>query len=237
MKTVLVTGGTGGIGEAICREFAKNGYFAGVGFCRSEAKANEIAKDIGGTGVYMDFENTETIFEAVNSFVKKYGRLDVVVNSAGIALPVKTILDVSEEEYDKVFSINVKGVFSVTKAAVPFMLERGGTIINISSMWGLAGGSCEAVYSASKAAVIGFTKAVAKEFAGAGIRVNAIAPGFIDTKMNAAFGEEDRKSILNDIPLARFGLPSDVAKAALYLADYADFVTGTVLNVSGGEII
>ena len=187
MKTVLVTGGTGGIGEAICREFAKNGYFAGVGFCRFEAKANEIAKDIGGTGVYMDFENTETIFEAVNSFVKKYGRLDVVVN--------------------------------------------------ISSMWGLAGGSCEAVYSASKAAVIGFTKAVAKEFAGAGIRVNAIAPGFIDTKMNAAFGEEDRKSILNDIPLARFGLPSDVAKAALYLADYADFVTGTVLNVSGGEII
>lgn len=104
-------------------------------------------------------------------------------------------------------------------------------------MWGLAGGSCEAVYSASKAAVIGFTKAVAKELAGAGIRVNAIAPGFIDTKMNAAFGEEDRKSILNDIPLARFGLPSDVAKAALYLADYADFVTGTVLNVSGGEII
>lgn len=237
MKTVLVTGGTGGIGEAICREFAKNGYFAGVGFCGSKTKANEIAKDIGGTGVYMDFENTETIFEAVNSFVKKYGRLDVVVNSAGIALPVKTILDVSEEEYDKVFSVNVKGVFSVTKAAVPFMLERGGAIINISSMWGLAGGSCEAVYSASKAAVIGFTKAVAKEFAGAGIRVNAIAPGFIDTKMNAAFGEEDRKSILSDIPLARFGLPSDVAKAALYLADYADFVTGTVLNVSGGEII
>ena len=236
MKTVLVTGGTGGIGEAVCREFAKNGYFVGVGFCSSEPKANEIAKDIGGMSVYTDFANTETIFDAVKRLAKEYGCLDVVVNSAGIALPVKTILDVSEEEYDKVFSINMKGVFSITKAAVPFMLERGGAIINISSMWGLAGGSCEAVYSASKAAVIGFTKAVAKEYAGAGIRVNAIAPGFIDTKMNAAFGEEDRKSILDDIPLARFGLPSDVAKAALYLAE-AGFVTGTVLNVSGGEVI
>lgn len=236
MKTVLVTGGTGGIGEAVCREFAKNGYFVGVGFCSSESKAKEIAKDVGGISVYMDFVNTETISDAVKKFAKEYGGLDVVVNSAGIALPVKTILDVSEEEYDKIFTVNTKGVFSVTKAAVPFMLERGGAIINISSMWGLAGGSCEAVYSASKAAVIGFTKAVAKEFAGAGIRVNAIAPGFIDTKMNAAFGEEDRKSILEDIPLGRFGLPSDVAKAALYLAE-AGFVTGTILNVSGGEII
>lgn len=236
MKTVLVTGGTGGIGEEICKEFAKNGYFVGVGFCSSKAKANEIAKDIGGASVYIDFANTETIFDAVKTFAKGHGRLDVVVNSAGIALPVKTILDVSEEEYDKVFSVNMKGVFSVTKAAVPFMLERGGAIINISSMWGLAGGSCEAVYSASKAAVIGFTKAIAKEFAGAGIRVNAIAPGFIDTNMNASFCAEDRKSILNDIPLERFGLPTDVAKAALYLAE-AEFVTGTVLNVSGGEII
>ena len=236
MKTVLVTGGTGGIGEAVCREFAKNRYFVGVGFCSSESKANGIAKDVGGVSVYMDFTNTETVSDAVKKFAKEYGGLDVVVNSAGIALPVKTILDVSEEEYDKVFAVNMKGVFSVTQAAVPFMLECGGAIINISSMWGLAGGSCEAVYSASKAAVIGFTKAVAKEFAGAGIRVNAIAPGFIDTKMNADFGEEDRKSILEDIPLARFGLPSDVAEAALYLAK-AEFVTGTVLNVSGGEII
>lgn len=236
MKTVLVTGGTGGIGEEICKEFAKNGYFVGVGFCSSESKANEIAKDIGGVSVHIDFENTKTISEAVNSFAHKYDMLNAVVNSAGIALPVKTILDVSEEEYDKVFAVNIKGVFSVTKAAVPFMLERGGAIINISSMWGLAGGSCEAVYSASKAAVIGFTKAIAKEFAGAGIRVNAIAPGFINTKMNTAFSEEDRKEILSDIPLERFGLPSDVAKAALYLAE-AGFVTGTVLNVSGGEII
>ena len=158
------------------------------------------------------------------------------MNCAGTALPIKTILDVSEEEYDKTFDVNMKGIFLVTKAVLPHMLEKGGAIINVSSMWGIIGGSCEAVYSATKAAVIGFTKALAKEFAGANIRVNAIAPGYIETKMNSAFSENDKELIKEDIPLSRFGTSSDVAEAAIYLAE-AEFVTGITLNVSGGEVI
>lgn len=237
MRSVFVTGGAGGIGKAVCEEFAKNGYFVGVGYNGSESEAFGLSEKIGGIAVKIDVKDEKSVSNAVESFVKIAGVVDVLVNCAGIALPIKTLLDVTEEEYDEVFDVNAKGVFLVTKSVLSHMLGRGGSIINVSSMWGLSGGSCEAVYSASKSAVIGFTKAVAKEYASANIRVNAIAPGFIETKMNGAFSEEDRKSILEDIPLKRFGVPEDVAKAASYLADNAGFVTGVVLNVSGGEII
>ena len=240
MKSVLVTGGAGGIGEAICLKFAEKGYFVGVGYNNSEAEAKKIAEKIGGAAIKIDVTDAESVNSAVESFAKQSGAngaINILVNCAGIALPIKTLLDVTEAEYDKIFAVNMKGVFLSVKAVLPHMLEKGGAIINVSSMWGLAGGSCEAVYSASKSAVIGFTKALAKEFAGANIRVNAVAPGFIDTKMNNAFSEEDRELIGEDIPLGRFGLPEDVAKAVLYLADDADFVTGITLNVSGGEVV
>lgn len=237
MKSVFVTGGAGGIGKAVCEEFAKNGYFTGVGYNGSEVEASVLAEKIGGKAIKINVKDEKSVLSAVDNFVKSAGRIDVLVNCAGVALPIKTLLDVTEAEYDEVFDVNAKGVFLVTKSVLPHMLERGGSVINVSSMWGMVGGSCESVYSASKSAVIGFTKALAKEFAAANIRVNAVAPGFIDTKMNGAFSEEDRASVLNDIPLHRFGVPEDVAKAVLYLADYAGFVTGTVLNVSGGEII
>ncbi len=236
MKSAFVTGGSGGIGEKICEEFAKNGYFVGVGYNGNREIAENLAKKIGGAAIKIDVANSSSVTEATESFVKLCGEVSVLVNCAGTALPIKTILDVSEEEYDKAFDINMKGVFLVTKAVLPHMLGKGGAIINVSSMWGISGGSCEAVYSATKAAAIGFTKALAKEYAGANIRVNAIAPGYIETKMNSAFSETDKKLIKEDIPLSRFGTPSDVAKAALYLAE-ADFVTGITLNVSGGEVI
>lgn len=236
MKSVFVTGGSGGIGAEICAEFAKNRYFVGVGYNDNKETAENLAEKIGGIAVKIDVSSHSSVTEAIESFSKRCGGVSVLINCAGTALPIKTILDVSEEEYDKTFDINMKGVFLVTKAALPHMLENGGSIINVSSMWGISGGSCEAVYSATKAAVIGFTKALAKELAGANIRVNAIAPGYIKTKMNSAFSENDKKLIKEDIPLSRFGTPSDVAKAAVYLAE-ADFVTGTTLNVSGGEVI
>ena len=240
MKSVLVTGGAGGIGEAICLKFAEKGYFVGVGYNNSEAEAKKIAEKISGAVIKIDVTNVESVKGAVETFAKQSGtngEINVLVNCAGIALPIKTLLDVTEEEYDKIFAVNMKGVFLATNAVLPHMLEKGGAIINVSSMWGLTGGSCEAVYSASKSAVTGFTKALAKEFAGANIRVNAVAPGFIDTKMNRAFSEEDRKLIREDIPLGRFGSTEDVAKAVLYLADDADFVTGITLNLSGGEVV
>lgn len=240
MKSVLVTGGAGGIGEAICLKFAEKGYFVGVGYNNSEAEAKKIAEKIGGAAIKIDVTDAASVNNAVELFAEKNGtsgEITVLVNCAGVALPIKTLLDVTEEEYDKIFAVNMKGVFLATKAVLPRMLEKGGAIINVSSMWGLTGGSCEAVYSASKSAVTGFTKAIAKEFAGANIRVNAVAPGFIDTKMNRAFSAEDREFIKEDIPLGRFGTPDDVAKAVLYLADDADFVTGVTLNVSGGEVV
>lgn len=236
MKSVFVTGGSGGIGEKICEEFAKKGCFVGVGYNGNNEAAENLAEKIGGIAVKIDVSNSSSVTEAIENFAKRCGEVNVLVNCAGTALPIKTILDVSEEEYDKTFDVNMKGVFLVTKAVLPRMLEKGGAIINVSSMWGISGGSCEAVYSATKAAVIGFTKALAKEFAGANIRVNAIAPGYIETKMNSAFSENDKELIKEDIPLARFGTPSDVAKAAVYLAE-AEFVTGITLNVSGGEVI
>lgn len=236
MKSVFVTGGSGGIGEKICEEFAKKGCFVGIGYNGNNEAAENLAEKIGGIAVKIDVSNSSSVTEAIENFAKRCGEVNVLVNCAGTALPIKTILDVSEEDYDKTFDVNMKGVFLVTKAVLPRMLEKGGAIINVSSMWGISGGSCEAVYSATKAAVIGFTKALAKEFAGANIRVNAIAPGYIETKMNSAFSEKDKELIKEDIPLARFGTPSDVAKAAVYLAE-AEFVTGITLNVSGGEVI
>ena len=173
MKSVLVTGGAGGIGEAICLKFAEKGYFVGVGYNNSEAEAKKIAEKIGGAAIKIDVTDAESVNSAVESFAKQSGTngaINVLVNCAGIALPIKTLLDVTEAEYDKIFAVNMKGVFLSVKAVLPHMLEKGGAIINVSSMWGLAGGSCEAVYSASKSAVIGFTKALAKEFAGANIR-------------------------------------------------------------------
>lgn len=236
MKNVFVTGGSGGIGEKICEEFAKKGCFVGVGYNGNKAAAEDLAKKIGGTAIKIEVSDSSSVTEAVETFASRHGEISVLVNCAGTALPIKTILDVSEKEYDQAFDVNMKGVFLVTKAVLPHMLEKGGAIINISSMWGISGGSCEAVYSATKAAAIGFTKALAKELAGANIRVNAIAPGYIETKMNSAFSESDKKLIKEDIPLSKFGTPSDVAKAAVYLAE-ADFVTGITLNVSGGEVI
>lgn len=236
MKSVFVTGGSGGIGEKICEKFAKNGCFVGVGYNVNKEAAENLVKKIGGIAVKINVSDSSSVTEAIEKFAKRCGEVDVLVNCAGTALPIKTILDVSEEEYDKTFDVNMKGIFLVTKAVLPHMLEKGGAIINVSSMWGIIGGSCEAVYSATKAAVIGFTKALAKEFAGANIRVNAIAPGYIETKMNSAFSENDKELIKEDIPLSRFGTSSDVAEAAIYLAE-AEFVTGITLNVSGGEVI
>lgn len=236
MKSVFVTGGSGGIGEKICEKFAKNGCFVGVGYNVNKVAAENLARKIGGIAVKINVSDSSSVTEAIEKFAKRCGKVDVLVNCAGTALPIKTILDVSEEEYDKTFDVNMKGIFLVTKAVLPHMLEKGGAIINVSSMWGIVGGSCEAVYSATKAAVIGFTKALAKEFAGANIRVNAIAPGYIETKMNSAFSENDKELIKEDIPLSRFGTSSDVAEAAIYLAE-AEFVTGITLNVSGGEVI
>lgn len=237
MKTVFVTGASGGIGEAIAKKFAENGYFVGVGYNTNREKAENLAKKINGVAIKTDVSDEKSVAAALSDFLLRAGRLDVLVNSAGIALPIKTLLDTTSKEFDKAFSVNVKGVYNCCKAAIPAMLDGGGSIINISSMWGVTGGSCEAIYSASKAAVIGFTKALAKEYAAAGITINCVAPGYIDTPMNDNLSDENKKLAIADIPVGRVGEGEDVAKAVFYLAENGGFVTGEVLSVNGGEVI
>ena len=237
MKTVFVTGASGGIGEAIAKKFAENGYFVGVGSNTNREKAENLAKKINGVAIKTDVSDEKSVSAAMSDFLLRAGRLDVLVNSAGIALPIKTLLDTTSKEFDKAFSVNVKGVYNCCKAAIPAMLDGGGSIINISSMWGVTGGSCEAIYSASKAAVIGFTKALAKEYAAAGITINCVAPGYIDTPMNDNLSDENKKLAIADIPVGRVGEGEDVAKAVFYLAENGGFVTGEVLSVNGGEVI
>ena len=208
-----------------------------MGYNTNREKAENLAKKINGVAIKTDVSDEKSVAAALSDFLLRAGRLDVLVNSAGIALPIKTLLDTTSKEFDKAFSVNVKGVYNCCKAAIPAMLDGGGSIINISSMWGVTGGSCEAIYSASKAAVIGFTKALAKEYAAAGITINCVAPGYIDTPMNDNLSDENKKLAIADIPVGRVGEGEDVAKAVFYLAENGGFVTGEVLSVNGGEVI
>ncbi len=237
MKSVLITGGSGGIGGQTALTFARRGYFVGVNYYSDEKSALSTAKEANGMAIKFDVSDFEDTKRGISEFVKTAGRLDALVLCSGVCIPIKPILDVSEEEFDKVFSVNVKGIFNCVKAAVPYMLERGGSIVCVSSMWGLSGGSCEAVYSASKAAVIGMTKALAKEYSSANIRINAVAPGLIDTKMNDCIAKDDMRLTIDEIPLKRIGRSEEVAEGIFYLTENATFTTGEILNISGGEII
>ncbi|MBR2384305.1 MAG: SDR family oxidoreductase [Clostridia bacterium] len=237
MKSVLVTGGSGGIGSAICREFATRGYFVGVHYNSNKAKAESLANEIGGVALGFDLKNAEQTKTAIDDFVKKAGGISVLVNNAGVAQKIKPLIDTSEEEFDEVFSANVKGIFTATRSVLPYMLDKGGNVINVSSMWGLVGASCESVYSASKGAILAFTKSLAKEYASANIRVNAVAPGLIDTKMNDSLSNEDKKLAVEEIPLGRIGLSEEVAKTVVFLCEEGTFITGEVINVSGGNVI
>ena len=228
MKTILVTGGTRGIGLAIARIFQQRGDRVCVTYSKDEENA-KLAKE-SGLEVYKADVSLE---KDVVALFGEIGRVDVLVNNAGVSL-IKQIQDVSFEEYNNLMSVNVGGVFLCSREAAKGMIDRQeGLIVNISSVWGEVGGSCESVYSASKAALIGFTKALAKELGWSGVRVNCISPGVIDTPMNAHFSKEEILSLKEEIPMGRIGSGEDVAKAVLYLEEN-DYVTGIDVPVNGG---
>ena len=228
MKTVLVTGGVRGIGLGIALAFLEKGYRVCVTYSQDEESANK-AKALGLEVYRADVSREEDVL----SVFSRLKSLDVLVNNAGVSL-VKQIQDVTYEEFQKVMSVNVGGAFLCSRQAAKLMIsQRSGLIVNISSVWGEVGASCESVYSASKAALIGFTKALAKELGWSGIRVNSVSPGVIDTKMNAHFSAEDMQALKEEIPMGRIGQGEDVANAVLYLEENT-YVTGIDLPVNGG---
>ena len=238
MKNVLITGGSRGIGAECVNLFTKNGYRVFLNYKKSTAKAQKISEKTGAIPVQCDISNAAEV-EKMYAFIHdNYGSIDILVNNAAIS-QIKLFTDISEEDWDNIFNTNVKGMFFVTKAFVGDMISRkSGKIINISSMWGVTGGSCEVHYSASKAAVIGFTKALASELGLSGITVNCVAPGVIDTDMNKHLTDEDMDALKNEIPLGRIGTPEDAAKVILFLAsEKSDYITGQVINVNGGIIM
>ena len=215
------------------------GYAVAVHYNRSEEEALKIAQELpDAIAVQADMADAQAVEQMVQQVAAHYGRLDLLVSNAGIAL-WKLAMDTAVEEWDRVFDVNVRGAFAATRAALPVMVgQQGGSIVYISSMWGQVGASCEVAYSASKAALIGMTKALAKEMGGAGIRVNCICPGVIETDMMADFTPEAVEELAQETPLGRIGKPEDVARAVAYLAgEGASFITGQILGVNGGFVI
>ena len=228
MKTVLITGGVRGIGLAIALAFQKKGYRVCVTYSKDEESAEKCRAQ--GLEVYRADVSKE---EEVLSLFAQLKKVDGLVNNAGVSL-VKQLQDTSYDEFQRLFAVNMGGAFLCSREAAKGMIDRqNGLIVNISSVWGEVGGSCESVYSASKSALIGFTKALAKELGYSGVRVNAVSPGVIDTKMNARFSAEEMQSLKEEIPAGRLGTAKDVAKAVLFL-DENDYITGVDLPVNGG---
>ncbi len=234
MKKALVTGGTGGIGQAICRRLSANGYHVMINYVHSEEKAEKLAKEISGEPIKFDVSN----IEEVEKIAKQIGKIDLLINNAGIS-EIDLFTGISHEKSSRIMDINLGGTLNCSRAFLPAMIrEKCGCIINVSSMWGEVGASCEVDYSATKAGIIGFTKALAKEVAPSGIRVNCVSPGFIMTEMNSRFTNEELNEIKEEIPLGFFGKPEHVADCISFLAsDMAEYITGQVISVNGGMVI
>ena len=242
-KVAIVTGASRGIGRDIALLFAKEGAKLTL-TARSEdalkALSDEIKKNGGAEPlcVPLDVKNSEKVDELVDKTLDKFGRVDILVNNAGMTRD-GLLLRMSDEDWDEVLDTNLKGAFLCLRAvAKPMMRQRAGRIINMASVIGLIGNAGQANYAASKAGLIALTKSAAKELGSRNILINAIAPGFIDTEMTQALGDDIKKSILKQIPIGKLGTPIDVAKAALYLAsDESSFITGQVLTVDGGMVM
>ncbi|MEG2289705.1 MAG: SDR family oxidoreductase [Clostridium sp.] len=239
-KVVIITGGTRGIGKGIALEFAKAGAMLVLNYLNDDDSAIETLEEIKSLGNYCsivkgDVSDYNFSKSLIADTIDKLGKIDVLINNAAIS-KVGLFMDLNEKDFDEIMSINFKSVFNTTNSVVKHMISRQeGNIINISSMWGEQGASCEVIYSASKGAMNSFTKALAKELAPSNIRVNAIAPGVIETKMNNWMNEEERAELTLEIPMGRFGYVSEIGRAAVFLAsEESSYITGEILNVKGG---
>ncbi len=242
-KTVFVTGGSRGIGKEVALKFAENGYNVVINYVSSNTDVEALKSEFEGKGVkalimQADVTDKTAIEELVKKAIEGFGAIDVLVNNAGITRD-NLLMRMSEEEFDKVIEINLKGTYIVTKAVTKYMMKkRKGSIINLSSVVGVAGNAGQCNYAASKAGIIGFTKSIAKELASRNIRSNAVAPGFIETDMTAVLSDEIKENIHNQIPLKRMGTAKEVANLIYFLgSDESAYITGQVINIDGGMVM
>lgn len=235
LNTVIITGGSRGIGAEMVKTFAKQGFRVAFTYLNSHEQAQTLSKEYDAYAIRADISDFHQTKAALDCAKKHLNGADILINNAGIAQS-KLFCDISECDFKNMLNVNINGVFYATQAVLPDMIsKKRGRIINISSVWGVCGASMETHYSASKAAVIGFTKALAKEVAPSQITVNCIAPGVIDTDMNNCYSDSEKQSLCEQIPLCRMGSASDVAMLALFLASQnASYITGQVIGVDGG---
>ncbi|OOM82348.1 3-oxoacyl-[acyl-carrier-protein] reductase FabG [Clostridium puniceum] len=241
-KVALITGASKGIGRAIAIEFAKQGASVVINYSTDDEGAKETleeVKNVNGYGIVIkgdisSFKNCKII---VNEILQVMGKIDILVNNAGIS-QIGLFIDATEDEIEKIINNNLLGAIYLTNQVLKDMiLRKNGNVINISSMWGDVGASCEVLYSASKGGLNSFTKALAKEVGPSNIRVNAISPGVINTKMNSFLGKEEKKALEEEIPLGRFGEPSEIGRAAVFLCSEASsYITGQIIRADGGFI-
>ena len=235
-KAAIITGGSRGIGRALAIRLAEDGYIPIINYLESRAEAEDLAKLTGGEAICADVSDLTSVKEMTDQVYNKFGGIDVLVNNAGISV-TGLFTDITPKQEQKLIDINIKGVFNASRCVLPYMIRaKSGKIVNISSMWGQSGASCEVHYSATKAAVIGFTKALAKELAPSNIQVNAIACGGIDTEMNARLNEEERAALAEEIPSGRFSSPEEVAELVLLLCSSPSYMTGQIIGMDGGFI-
>lgn len=233
-KVAIVSGGSRGIGASIVETLASSGFDVVLNYRFSADNANDIASKFSNVVTFQaDVSDHAQVKSLVDFTISKFGRIDLLVNNAGIDF-INTLSDTSDSDFDTVLRNNLYSAFYLSKEVSPYMINaKSGLIINISSIWGIVGASCEMAYSVSKAGLDAMTKSLAKELGPSNIRVNSIAPGIIDTDMNSFLSKEELSEILNDIPLERIGLPSDVADTVLFL-DKNSYITGQVIQVTGG---
>lgn len=234
MKNVIVTGGARGIGKAIVEELAENRYNVILNYNKSQKEAKQIKQKYNNVEIYKaDITNFQQVENMIKWTEKKYEKIDALINNAGIS-QIKPFAEITENDWDNIINTNLKSIFYTSKAVLGNMLKyKNGLILNISSIWGLIGASCEVHYSTAKSGVNGFTKALAKELGPSNIRVNAIAPGIIDTDMNSELTQEEKEKLKNEIPLEKIGQPKQIAKAVLWIME-DEYTTGQIISIDGG---
>ncbi len=238
MKTILVTGGAQGIGRQIVKEFANKDYNVVINYNKSEKEAEELKRELtkinNNIEIFKaDVSKREDVKKLIEFTIKKYKNIDILINNAGIDF-VKLFTEITDEEWNKIINNNLYSVFCVTQEAIKYMIKKKeGCIINISSIWGEVGASCESLYAVTKAGIDSLTKSLAKELGPSNIRINSIAPGIIDTRMNNNLSKEEKEEIKKEIPLEKIGRAEDIAKCAMWLAE-DNYTTGQIISINGG---